>query len=225
MSTQRLTRFIWHLSADNRRRQRRMDSSITCKYVHNRMCQVLLGLRKAFFKDYVCHVWPVSKQNQNEHDNSSNESSLLLQLLNGGWFRRAAVAQGRKSNAGAASCRKMEKCLCVIISSACVSTFVNQQRWDVRCCVCDSFQAPAEVQKPESLSFSENSFNWGVAVCARGKAKKQREYNHHGNCPLRTKGELGRGGQENRHKRRSQPHWSNFCYSPCLLKRCFTKNM
>lgn len=74
---------------------------------------------------------------------SSNESNLLLRLLNGPgeqWFRRAAR-----------SFRKLQKSRPEIISSACVSNFVNQQRWDVLCCVCDIFQAPAEVQKWESL--------------------------------------------------------------------------
>lgn len=122
------------------------------------------------------------------------------------------------------------------------STFVNQQRWDVRCCVCDGFQAPAEVQKRVSV------FLWELLSlkCALSGKERQRNervwniylglltdyhqsgYNHHGNCPLWTKGELGRGGEESRHKRHSQSCWgcwANFCYSPCLLKGCLRKNM
>lgn len=128
----------------------------------------------------------------------------------------------------------------VIMGSTRVSIFVNQQRWDVRCCVCDGVQAPAEVQKQESL---RTPFTEVCTVCARWKGKKRSEwkiylgsltdyhqtgYNHHGNCPLRTKGELGRGGEESRHKQCSQPCWgcwSDFWYNPCLLKGCFRKNM
>lgn len=190
------------------------------------------------YEDYVFHLWPVSKRNQKGHDNSSNKSNLLLQLLAGRWSGRAAVAQGRKSNARAASFRKMEKCGSVIISSACVSTSVNQQRWDVRCCVRDGFQAEARV----CLSL-RTPFTGVCAVCARRKGKKrsgwkiylgsltvyhQTGYNHHGNCPLWTKGELGRGGEESRHKRRSQPCWgcwSDVCSSPCLLQGRFRRNM
>lgn len=52
-------------------------------------------------------------------------------------------------------------------------------------------------------------------------------YNHHGNCPLWIKGELGRGSEDSRHEQRSQPCWgclSDFCYSPGILKGCFRKN-
>lgn len=156
---------------DNRRWKRRICSSIVCKYVHNRVSQVLLGLGKGFFRNYVFHLWPVSNQNQN-NTTAVIKETYCCNCLNWRWFRRAAVTEGRKSNTHAGSFRKMGKCRSVITSSVCVSTFVNQQRWDVRSCVCDGFQAPAEMQKREFLFFPENFFYWSVHCVCKRKGKE-----------------------------------------------------